>query len=539
MMDNIIDLRETQPDKWQAKYQGNYGIYTIRIRKKGEKTIDFSCSCPSDYYPCKHIPIVEDAIKEHIRTINIDPHEPEDNINVENILKSVAHKELKEFITRLAKYNEELTNSIILEFAEKVRAKNKKKNEESEDGNVYSLIIRKGLKKEKYDLDYIYDYDYGIEIDIMDEWLTKAAEHYEQGNYNEAILICKACIEEYAVWLQKADSYVIDYVNPDYQTMPFELLGNITDQLNNSEKDELWTYYREESLKEKYLDTDMADNFYDLMSHLGVADREDEFIDIQNQLLNKINDKNSYEAEVIIGRMIQFYRNASKPEMARKLIEENVQFETFREELVKNLISEKRFTEAKQLILKYAASKDSFYYRKVWDEYLLEIAKKEKNIPSIRALSLQLMENRFDNQLYKDYKSTFDSQEWPDRMEKLIKNYQKSTLYFNHNVASIYITEKDNERLIKYVENYLSVEIIESYYTYFVSEFPEKTISLLRQSIDKYAENTGRNYYEHIAGLLKKMSKIPGGSKIVKEMVGQYRILYKKRRAMMEILNRL
>jgi hypothetical protein len=56
-MSDIIYLRETAPDHWLAKYQGNYGVYTIRIVTDGKMRGAFSCSCPSDYYPCKHIPI--------------------------------------------------------------------------------------------------------------------------------------------------------------------------------------------------------------------------------------------------------------------------------------------------------------------------------------------------------------------------------------------------------------------------------------------------------------------------------------------------
>jgi len=56
---SISDLQEISPDVWKAKYRGNYGTYTIKIKNDGNKTVDFSCSCPSDYYPCKHIPMVE------------------------------------------------------------------------------------------------------------------------------------------------------------------------------------------------------------------------------------------------------------------------------------------------------------------------------------------------------------------------------------------------------------------------------------------------------------------------------------------------
>jgi hypothetical protein len=37
---NIIDLQEISPDLWKAKYRGNHGIYTIKIKIDGEKTVD-------------------------------------------------------------------------------------------------------------------------------------------------------------------------------------------------------------------------------------------------------------------------------------------------------------------------------------------------------------------------------------------------------------------------------------------------------------------------------------------------------------------
>jgi hypothetical protein len=61
---------------------------------------------------------------------------------------------------------------------------------------------------------------------------------------------------------------------------------------------------------------------------------------------------------------------------------------------------------------------------------------------------------------------------------------------------------------------------------------------LFRQAIDKYAkDNTGREHYERIINLFKKMIKIEGGKELVEEMISQYRIFYKNRKAMMEIIN--
>lgn len=74
----------------------------------------------------------------------------------------------------------------------------------------------------------------------------------------------------------------------------------------------------------------------------------------------------------------------------------------------------------------------------------------------------------------------------------------------------------------------------------FVENYPDKTLKLFRKAINDYTDkNTGRDTYEYVNRLLRLMCKIGGGDKIVAEMVGSYRVVYKNRRAMMEVLGRL
>jgi len=134
-VNGIVELRQTAENDWKAKYQGNYGLYTIKITTDGKKAVKFSCSCPSDYYPCKHISIVENAIAEKIA----------DNkklvkcggLKVEDLITNVPAEKLREFIITQAKYNPDLLNAVLLEF----------------DGNCLSE-----MKKEKYTETYFYDH---------------------------------------------------------------------------------------------------------------------------------------------------------------------------------------------------------------------------------------------------------------------------------------------------------------------------------------------------------------------------------------------
>jgi hypothetical protein len=52
----IVELHRIAENQWKAKYQGNYGVYTIKITTNGKKTVKFSCFFPSDYYPASTSP---------------------------------------------------------------------------------------------------------------------------------------------------------------------------------------------------------------------------------------------------------------------------------------------------------------------------------------------------------------------------------------------------------------------------------------------------------------------------------------------------
>src|SRR5215469_9056915 len=95
-MNGFIELRQTAENDWRARYQGNYGIYTIKVTMAGKKAVKFSCTCPSDYNPCKHIDMIEDAIAEQL-AIN-KRHEKNSNLQLEDFIKNVSVEKLREFI---------------------------------------------------------------------------------------------------------------------------------------------------------------------------------------------------------------------------------------------------------------------------------------------------------------------------------------------------------------------------------------------------------------------------------------------------------
>jgi hypothetical protein len=530
-MTNIIDLQETSPDHWRAKYEGNYGVYTIKITTDGKERKSFSCSCPSDAYPCKHIAMIEKAIAERMTQNTASRDIQGGKGSAEELLKSLTREELYNFIVRLIKYNADLSNAVLLEFSYKLENKNK---------NKYSSVIREGLEAVNFDRgddDYYYD-ETEVDIDILDQWFERAEQYLAQKKAGEAVLIAQACIEEFAEWLEQID-FDSEYISDNYQSLPFEILESAVNEPGVNAKD-LYDYCMSEMSKGKYADLAMLDEYNRLLMKVSAEIDPDAFIALQYTLLNEIENRSSYKAKKILQRVIDFYTICRQPDKARKCIEENIQIESFRKIVVESNIEKNNLAEAKELIHEFvdAANADNRSYSTDWDNYILQIARKEEDIPTIREFSYSLLKKDLKEEYYRIYKSTFSGSEWAEEFENLLDEFEGKSAYHVHDASDILVMEGNMERLMAYIERNLSVRNLESYYQHFASAFPEKTLALFREAINVYAEkNVGRSHYEHIAALFDKMAYIEGGAAVVANMKDYYRLRYKNRRAMIETLN--
>ena len=524
---SIVELRQTAENEWKAKYQGNYGLYTIRITTDGKKTVKFSCSCPSDYNPCKHIPMIEEAIAERIADgMNQGKY---GGLKIEKVMRNATAEELKNFIIKQTKYNDDLYNAVFLEFTAGVKNTGK---------NKYSGIIREALASAPVLNEDSYHYEKIMDLDILDKWIDKAKDYAAQEQYDEAILVCKACIEEYSQWLYNADEETYTAFNRVYQTVPFTIFE---DAVRHANQKELLDYCLSEIKKDKYVGTGFYEGFQRLFATLALKVDPDTFLAFQDQLLANIADKNSHTAETILRRKVDFYQRLGRNGKALAILEENIQINSFRLEVVERKIAKKDFEEAKRLINDFfmgEGDREHHLYR-TYRKLLLDIAQKENDVPVIKELAYGFIKDNFKQEYYEIYKAVFDPDEWADEREKLFLRYSDQK-YFADSAANLLAAEADAERLMHYVEKYISSENLVRYYKSFATAYSEKALELFKRVVVSYAEqNVGRSHYEYVVSLLKKMWKIEGGKEVVSELVAAFRIRYKGRKAMLEILQQL
>ncbi len=140
-----------------------------------------------------------------------------------------------------------------------------------------------------------------------------------------------------------------------------------------------------------------------------------------------------------------------------------------------------------------------------------------------------------DLELYRELKKQYTADEWLVKREEI---FGKLPAYAH--VEKLYKEEKLYDRLLVYVLNSLGLYALQEYEKVLKKEYPEQILNKYKDEVSKMAVHTSdRKNYTHLVSLLRKMQQIKGGSKLVEQIVAEWKIKYKNRPAMMDELRKL
>ena len=138
-------------------------------------------------------------------------------------------------------------------------------------------------------------------------------------------------------------------------------------------------------------------------------------------------------------------------------------------------------------------------------------------------------------ELYRELKKQYTAEEWLVKREEIFK---KLPAYAH--VERLYKEEKLYDRLLVYVLNSPGLYALQEYEKVLKKEYPEQILNKYKDEVSKMAVHTSdRKNYAHLVSLLRKMQQIKGGSKLVEQIVAEWKIKYKNRPAMMDELRKL
>jgi len=536
----VDDLEEIEPGVWTAEVQGTE-IYLVSIELEKNKIVDWECDCPYDGELCKHVVAVLYELARTLKTPNKKlekqiPNKKESN--VESILKKTSFEDLKKFLIHQFSYNGRLKNSFVAYFAEYL----------DEDANTKYRIIVQNIYKAARGRDGFIDYHSAPRLTIpLSELTDKAYGLLERHNVPESMAICKSLLEEVPEFAQNMDDS--DGGIGGIMSSVFDVFGSIIEKAPPELKDEIFEYFLKEYPKERYHYLGFDDDILEIIGDLvTLKDQEDKFFKlIDSQIeVEKNKEYPEYRVVSLLRTKINYLLENKRDSEAWNIIESNKHYDEFLKMMIEQRINNKDYNSAIELCNEaiIRVDKDGHSWSSVpWKKILLDIHEKKKDVKNIRKFAEELFLHSRELDYYKKLKSTIDAEEWKNVSEKIIDKIKGKTqqggLSDASLLADIFILECYKERLLKLLEiNSTRIEFIDSYSKHLKDEYPEKIVQFYQSAIKTYAKITGREFYYNTVKYLKNLKKISGGEEKVKELVASFRIQYKNRPAMMEILNK-
>lgn len=137
--------------------------------------------------------------------------------------------------------------------------------------------------------------------------------------------------------------------------------------------------------------------------------------------------------------------------------------------------------------------------------------------------------------LFRELKALYPPEVWPATREKIFDAIASSS-----NKARLYEEEGLYDRLVDYVSNSFGLYEVQKYRTALKARYPQQLLQKYTAELDQAAACVSdRRTYQGQMDLLREMLEIEGGDAAVRAILSRWRVLYKRRRAMMEELEQL
>jgi len=538
----VRELEEIEPGNWTAEVDGTE-TYFVTVEVHNADILEWDCECPFEGSICKHVVAVLYAITGNHAKENLTEKKRDLKRNKKDytdmILQKVKVEELKKFLLMHFSSNKGLKNSFIAHFAEYL---------DEDSGSKYRIIVQ-NIYKAAMGRNGVIDYHSAPRlIRPLAELINKASDLLDNKNIAESLAICKTLLEEVPLFAQNMDDSDGGIGQILYSI--FDLFQQIIEKAPPELKDNLFEYFNKEYPKEKYHELSFNNDLLDLISTLiSLPEQEEQFFKLIDDRIEieKLKSYSEFGIVRLTKTKVEYLLEKGKTEEAWKLIEGNRRYTEFLKMMIERAVKSKDYDLAIELCndgistaKKESHSWDGIY----WKEILLDIYEKKMDIKRIREVSEELFFRTHDKmKYYKKLKTTYDLNNWTAKCEKIIdkiKGTSQSGAYYDASLlADIFIEENYKDRLLKLLEiNSTHIEFLDKYAKQLKDDYPEKIIQLFEPAIKTFAMNTGRDIYTNVVNYLRKMQKLNGGEEKVRKIIGQFRIQYKNRRAMIEILNK-
>lgn len=566
--DAIEDIEEKAMGAWKATVIGSKA-YTVNISLVGEKISSWHCNCPYDGNLCKHVVATLLTIRHHKKK-HFTPQAEEVPVIVDEVIVKQVIKDSKESeeIAKLVSFiDSKVLAAFVCEYAtthadfrEALQQRFIPAKNETNPSTDYSVGIQECFtssyrRPSSYNRYSDYE-ESGLDVyaasSQLDKYLDKATFLLEQKSFGDVASITLQIFRSIGECCDEDEEYVVydeEYLFTntcetaaalllqlaENAEVPQTLKDNILDELSDMTTLEAYCSYCIYEMDE------LVDDFNRISQT-----KEEAVKRIDKILLEKKPDTD--RTARLVEQKIGFLRALSRIEEAEKVMETYLHLPPIREIKIRQLLDEEKYEAALQTIdqgIEIAQKLNNRGTLFSWKKAKLNIYQQTCNIPQIIVAAKDMFISDGEKmESYRLLKRYISAEEWKPFLKSLMEqaDLESHSFWGTSIEADIYVEEKDEEQLMMFLRGTLpnrQIDALQTYAPHLKKAYSAEILALYAQRIQEYAEqNMGRNHYEHVASVLRTMKEFKEGTKAVAELVQLFRLKYKKRPAMMEILSK-
>lgn len=530
--DGRVSWLEAAEHGIEARVEGSDDyIVSLSLDPSGHITYTH-CNCPYDGGPfCKHQVAVFYALRElngtgELKTEQEEPEELAESLSA--LLDRLNPDEMRDIILSIGKQHPEIAQALLAQYAapgEEIAACRK----------LMQKYIRKAKRHGYIEWPHAADAVTGIVIT-----LEKAEDRLDKDDYTTAIGLILAALPVAVDMLQYCDDSDGDVGQVIYDSL--EILDHAVllaaEHLGVAEQKSVMTSILKEALNKRY--DNWEDWRYDLLNicvyFAAIPELRQELENVLMALQESLDEGEQYGQTRLKNIQLAIIESFDDAQRVEEFISANVSHSDFREKAIQIAMQKQDYDRVVQLALE-GEQADSRYAGLVhkWRRYRYLAYEKLGDVDNQRQLALLLIYER-DFEYFGKLKALYSSQEWPEVVEEILKEFEK-TAYPPEIYVNILIEEKLFEQLLRYCQRY--PDKIISLYSYLVEDYLDEVSFLFRKHIENEAQRANqRSKYRQVCSLIRDYREACGPDAAAR-IIAELKRTYARRPAFIEELGKL
>ena len=528
--DTINEVKIVDDNEYVFYIEGTYD-YEVNVKLDNNGNILYSqCDCPYDFGPvCKHEVAayykLNDLIDKTLKNENFNKN-LEKKLNIKDILNNLSQEELVNIILDITSNNIDIKEKLIRKYSEVDSKSEIKKCEKLINSIVKKYLYRDGFISYRDTNNFINELGAVLDRanDVKDKTLALEIAFMVLNEGINSFQYSYDSDGEISVLINE----VLDLINYIVITSKeLNLRKKIFDKIFNfidNECFEDWNEYEIDLLRiclEFSDDKTMREKLKNKFENLIKNNKEYDKYYIENILM-------------ILFEIIEKYESKANVE---KFIKDNSNFTYFKELIINKFIEEKDYLNVIKVCIEYE-EKDKSYsglvlkWKNIRYNAYKELSLKEEQ----RSLAKELLLNgNFD--YYKELKelNKDDEDKFYENLKEELKN--NKSIYNRRLYIELIEEENDINEIMQLVKE--DIRFIEVYADKLLSEYKEEVISIYKKYIELRANNScDRKMYREVCKVIKKYGKIAGVEK-KKELIANFKYLYRRKPAFVDELSKI